>query len=52
VTGDEVDARIDLGIDYINSGHEGYVHSNDYGTFKFVNREVFSHYNFTKPKGW
>ena len=52
VTGDQVDARIDLGIDYINSGHEGYVHSNDYGTFKFVNREVFSHYNFTKPKGW
>lgn len=52
VTGDNVDARIDMGIDYIASGHEGYVHSNDYGTFKLVNRRVFSHYNFTKPKGW
>jgi len=52
VTGDQVDARIDLGIDYIPSGHEGYVHSNDYGTFKLVNREMFSHYNFTKPKAW
>ena len=52
VTGDDVRATIDLGIDYINSGHEGYVHSNDYGTFKFVNREVFSHYNFTMRKEW
>ncbi len=52
VTGDQVDARIDMGIDYIPSGHEGYVHSNDYGTFKLVNRRMFSYYNFTKPKGW
>ena len=52
VTGDDVRATIDLGVDYINSGHEGYVHSNDYGSFKLVNREVFSHYNFTLPKGW
>ena len=52
VTGDDVRATIDLGVDYINSGHEGYVHSNDYGTFKLVNRRVFSHYNFTLPKGW
>ena len=52
VTGDNVDAYIDFGIDRVNSGHEGYVHSNDYGTFKFVDRYIFSHYNFTKPKGW
>lgn len=52
VIGDQVDARIDLGIDYIPSGHEGYVHSNDCGTFKLVNRRMFSYYNFTKPKGW
>ena len=51
VTGDEVDAKLDLGVDYI-PGHEGYVHSNDYGTFKLVNRRVFSHYNFTMPKEW
>ena len=52
VTGDQVDAIIDLGVDYVASGHEGYVHSNDYGTFKLVNRRMFSYYNFTKPKGW
>lgn len=51
ITGDQVDAKLDLGIDYI-PGHEGYVHSNDYGTFKLVNRRIFSHYNFTMPKGW
>ncbi len=52
VTGDQVDAVIDLGVDYVASGHEGYVHSNDYGTFKLVNRRMFSYFNFTKPKGW
>jgi len=51
ITGDQVDAKLDLGIDHI-SGHEGYVHSNDYGTFKLVNRRQFSYYNFTKPKSW
>ena len=51
VTGDQVDAKIDFGIDYIG-GHEGYVHCNEYGTFKLVNRHIFSHYNFTLPKGW
>ena len=52
VTGDQVDAIIDLGVDYIASGHEGYVHSNDYGTFKLVNRRIFSHHNFTLLKNW
>lgn len=52
VTGDDVRATIDLGVDYINSGHEGYVHCNVYGAYKLVNREVFSHYNFTLPKSW
>jgi len=51
ITGDQVDAKLDLGIDHI-PGHEGYVHSNDYGTFKLVNRRQFSYYNFTMPKGW
>lgn len=52
ITGDNVRATIDLGNDHINSGHEGYVHSNNHGTYKLVNREVFSHFNFTLPKGW
>jgi len=52
VTGDQVSAEIDLGVDRVASGHEGYVHSNDHGTFKLVNRRMFSFYNFTKPKGW
>jgi hypothetical protein len=51
VTGDQVDAKIDFGVDSL-PGHEGYVHCNEYGAFKLVNRHVFSHYNFTLPKGW
>ena len=51
VTGDQVDAKIDFGVDSL-PGHEGYVHCNEYGAFKLVNRNVFSHYNFTLPKGW
>jgi hypothetical protein len=51
ITGDQVDAKLDLGVDYI-PGHEGYVHSNEFGSFKLVNRRIFSHYNFTKPKDW
>ena len=31
---------------------EGYVMTNDYGMFKLVNREVFSHANFTMQKNW
>jgi len=36
---------------YINDeecDHEGYVMSNDYGTFKLVDRDVFSKHNFLK----
>ena len=32
--------------------HEGYVMSNEFGTYKIVDREVFSHANFTLPKRW
>ena len=52
VTGDQVDAIIDFYIDHVKCGHEGYVHSNDYGTFKLVNRRMFSFYNFTLTKNW
>jgi len=51
VTGDQVDARIDYGNDYV-SGHEGYVMTNKFGTYKLVNREVFSYNNFNLPKNW
>ena len=32
--------------------HEGYVLHNDYGTYKIVNREGFSHANFNLAKSW
>jgi len=31
---------------------EGYVLSNEFGTFKLVNRECFSRANFTIEKNW
>jgi hypothetical protein len=34
------------------SFHEGYVIHNQYGSFKVVDREVFSHANFTIAKSW
>ena len=33
-------------------GHEGYVMHNEYGTYKLVNREEFSHANFNFAKRW
>ena len=32
--------------------HEGYVMTNQFGTYKLINRTVFSYYNFTLPKTW
>ena len=32
--------------------HEGYVISNELGTYKVVNRQVFSFFNFTMEKTW
>ena len=32
--------------------HEGYVMTNEFGTFKLVNRAVFSYNNFVRPKSW
>lgn len=40
---------------YINSKpskHEGYVLTNEYGTYKIVDRQVFSRQNFTLQKNW
>ena len=39
-----------IGSDQIDA--EGYVMTNDFGMFKLVNREVFSHANFTVQKNW
>jgi hypothetical protein len=39
-----------IGDDQIDA--EGYVMTNDFGMFKLVNREVFSHANFTIQKNW
>ena len=39
-----------IGQDRIDA--EGYVLSNEYGTYKLINREVFSHANFTMEKAW
>lgn len=35
-----------------HSAHEGYVVSNQFGTYKLVNRAVFSYNNFVLPKDW
>lgn len=39
-----------LGQDRITA--EGFVMSNEYGTYKLIRREVFSHANFTYKKAW
>jgi len=44
--------EIECSIDGVDSFHEGYVISNKYGTFKVVDRETFSHANFTIQKSW
>lgn len=39
-------------IGYNRIDAEGYVLTNEFGTFKLVNREVFSHSNFNLAKTW
>ena len=46
------DDEIECYINGEQSFHEGYVISNEYGTLKVVDREVFSHANFTVAKSW
>ena len=41
---DDFDAECFLGNEYISG--EGYVMAGDHGTYKLVDRETFSHYNF------
>jgi hypothetical protein len=39
-------------IGYYRIDSEGYVMTNEFGMFKLVNREVFSHANFAMQKNW
>jgi hypothetical protein len=45
-----INTIIDLGVDYKSVNHEGFVMTNEYGTFKLVKRRKFSFYNFTLQK--
>ena len=47
---EEDDIECSIGDDL--SFHEGYVVHNQYGSFKVVDREVFSHANFVMEKNW
>ena len=46
------DIEISCEIDGKIGDHEGYVLTNQYGTYKIVDREVFSQQNFTLEKSW
>ena len=48
----ECDTDITCEIDGKRSDHEGYVMSNKFGTYKIVQRDYFSHLNFTLQKNW
>ena len=52
VVGDDVDVFIEEDGILLEAEHEGFVHSNQYGAFKLVNRRTFSYYNFTLSKQW
>ena len=43
---------VDCFISGEESSHEGYVMTNEYGTFKLVNRKQFSYANFNLNKKW
>jgi hypothetical protein len=43
---------IECSINGEDSFHEGYVLHNKFGSYKIVDREVFSHHNFVTPKTW
>jgi len=49
-----IDSDVDISceIDGKIGDHEGYVLTNQYGTHKIVDREVFSQQNFTLQKNW
>ena len=46
----DTDITCEIGGEF--SDHEGYVMTNQYGTYKIVNRDEFSRLNFTIEKNW
>ena len=44
------DQMVECYIDDERCDHEGYVMSNDYGTYKLIDREQFSYANFNSDK--
>ena len=44
------DDIVECYIDDKRCDHEGYVMSNEYGTYKLIDREQFSHANFNSDK--
>ena len=44
--------NIECFIDSVKCEHEGYVMTNDFGTYKLVNRKQFSYANFNVRKEW
>jgi hypothetical protein len=44
--------NIECSINGEDSFHEGFVIHNKFGSFKVIDREVFSHNNFVLPKNW
>jgi hypothetical protein len=44
--------QIECSINGEDSFHEGFVIINQFGTYKVVDREVFSYNNFVTPKNW
>jgi hypothetical protein len=46
------DNEIECYIEERETEHEGYVMDNEFGTYKIINRDVFSHANFTIAKSW
>lgn len=48
----EDDEEVECYLWDVASFHEGYVISNQFGTYKVVDRETFSHANFVTAKNW
>ena len=48
----ECDTDIHCEIDGELSDHEGYVMHNEFGSYKIINRDEFSHANFVSTKNW
>ena len=48
----ETDDSMTCEIDGKETTHEGYVMHNEFGSYKIVNREEFSHQNFVLAKQW